>query len=68
MTVRELIIQLTYCNMDARVKLHTINTNDEGVHYTFELEEVDPSLVIDSVSGKLSIELMFNDWRMEKKG
>lgn len=66
MTVRELINKLTYCDMDAEVEIQTSNVDDEGRHYIFTLDDVDPNPIIDVIERRKNIRFMFEDWRLNK--
>lgn len=66
MTVRELINKLTYCDMDAEVEIQTSNVNNEGRHYIFTLDDVDPYPIINAIERQKSIRLIFEDWRLNK--
>ena len=66
MTVRELINKLTYCDMDAEVEIQTSNVNNEGRHYVFTLDDVDPNPIFNAIDCRKSIRFMFEDWRLNK--
>ncbi len=67
MTVKELMIQLLECDLNARVELKTSNKDLNGRKHVYDLSGIDHQPIWDSQECENVQYLIFKDWRYESE-
>jgi hypothetical protein len=66
MTIKQLIVRLLECDMDAEVTISTSNKDENGAKHTYEFVGVRSDTVFNVMNGKNEVALLFENWEFDK--